>query len=75
MNGGVDNTPFIGNTMKQCVWKNCKIASSVEIVNVFATQSDNDFSGGFDIIANVTGGFSTTVTLDNLPTGVTVKKN
>ena len=73
MSGETDNTSFVGNTMQKCVWKNCKITSSVEIVNVFASQSNNNFSGGLEITATVTGGFSSSVTLDNLPVGVTVK--
>lgn len=74
LTGTADNTPIVGNTMQKCVWKNCKITSSVEIENVFANQSNNDFSGGLDIIATVTGGFSITVTLDELPEGVTYVK-
>ena len=73
--GAAGYTPFVSNTMNKCVWKNSSIISSVDIENVFASQSNNEFSGGLDVIANVTGGFSTTVTLDNLPAGVTVKKN
>ena len=73
--GEAGYTPFVSNTMNKCVWKNSSIISSVDIENVFASQSNNKFSGGLDVIANVTGGFSTTVTLDNLPAGVTVKKN
>ena len=69
--GTAENTPFVGNTMQKCVWKNCKITSSVEIVNVFAKQSGNDFSGGLTIISNVTGGFSAATA--EYPAGVTVK--
>ena len=71
MAGTAEITPFVGNTMQKCVWKNCKIVSSVEIVNVFANQSDNNFSGGLEITATVTGGFSAATA--EYPAGVTVK--
>lgn len=66
--GTADNTPIIGNTMQKCVWRNSSIKSSVEIVNVFATQTNNTFEN-VNIDANVTGGFS--VTTPAYPDGVT----
>ena len=68
-NGSIDNTQFIGREMKNCVWRNVKITSAVDIVNVFATQTGNTFEN-VNINANVTGGFS--ITDANFPTGVSV---
>ena len=69
--GANGRTPFVGNVMQKCTWTKVKITSSVDIVNVFANQSDNTFD--LEIIANVTVGFSTTSA--GFPDGVTVKKN
>ena len=68
-NGSIDNTQFIGREMKNCVWRNVKITSAIDIVNVFATQTGNTFEN-VNINANVTGGFS--ITDANFPTGVSV---
>ena len=67
--GENDTTPFIGHTMQNCTWRNVKIISAIDIVNVFATQTGNTFEN-VNINANVTGGFS--VTDANFPTGVSV---
>ena len=67
--GTVDHTPFIGHTMQNCTWRNVKITSAIDIVNVFATQTGNTFEN-VNINANVTGGFS--ITDANFPTGVSV---
>ena len=67
--GTADHTPFIGHTMQNCTWRNVKITSAVDVVNVFANQTGNMFEN-VNINANVTGGFS--VTDANFPTGVSV---
>ena len=69
LSGENDNTPIIGNTMQKCTLNKVKIKSSVEIVNVFANQSGNQFTE-VTIVANVTGGFSKTSAA--YPDGVTV---
>ena len=68
--GAKDSTPFVGNTMQNCVWKDVNIISSVEIVNVFAIQSDNTFER-VTIKANVTGGFS--IDSKDFPSGITAE--
>ena len=73
VDGTVGKTPIFADTVSKSTFKNVTITSTIDIVNVFANQSNNDFSGGLDIIATVTGGFSITVTLDELPEGVTIK--
>lgn len=74
VDGTVGKTPIFADTVSKSTFKNVTITSTIDIVNVFANQSNNDFSGGLDIIATVTGGFSITVTLDELPEGVTYVK-
>ncbi len=74
VNGQAGKTPIFADTLSNSTFNNVTITSTIDIVNVFANQSNNNFSGGLTIIANVTGGFSSSVTLDNLPAGVTVKK-
>ena len=68
VNGENGKTPIFAYTVSGSIFKNVTITSTIDIVNVFATQTNNTFEN-VNIDANVTGGFS--VTTAAYPDGVT----